>query len=270
MTQSSKELGNGAVRFALIRNRLRILHRLEAALDTPMALLGVVWLGLMVVELVRGLNGFGRDVLTLIWVVFILDFLLRLTIAPRKLTYLQRHWLTAIALLLPALRIFRFARVFRALATLRGLRLVRILSAINRGMRALGNTMQRRGFGYVLGITTIVTIAGAAGMLSFENQLPQGEGLHDFWTALWWTAMIITTMGTDYWPQTPEGRVLCLFLAIYAFAMFGYVTGTIATYFIDRDAQDANAEVAGQKSIDTLRAEIAALREEIRSLKTRE
>jgi len=70
-------------------------------------------------------------------------------------------------------------------------------------------------------------------------------------------------MGSAYWPHTPEGRTLCLFLAIYAFAVFGYVTGTIATYFIGRDAADASAEVAGQESIDLLRAEVTALREEI-------
>jgi len=34
--------------------------------------------------------------------------------------------------------------------------------------------------------------------------------------ALWWTAMIMTTMGSQYWPQTIEGRMLCVFLALYA------------------------------------------------------
>ena len=258
-----KESENGTVHFALTRNRLQVLRRLEAGLDMPMAFLGMVWLGLMVTEMVWGLPGLGVHIATLIWGVFILDFLLRLTLAPRKLPYLQRNWLTAIALFLPALRIVRFGRMFRVLARLRGLQLVRILSSINRGMKALGKAMQRRGFGYVLGLTAIVTVAGAAGMLSFESRVPQQDGLHDFWTALWWTAMIVTTMGSAYWPHTPEGRTLCLFLAIYAFAVFGYVTGTIATYFIGRDAADASAEVAGQESIDLLRAEVTALREEI-------
>lgn len=37
--------------------------------------------------------------------------------------------------------------------------------------------------------------------------------------------------------------MLCLFLAIYAFAAFGYVTGTIATYFIGRDTEEDNAAI---------------------------
>ncbi len=44
-------------------------------------------------------------------------------------------------------------------------------------------------------------------------------------------------MGSDYWPRTPEGRILCLLLALYAFAVFGYVTATLASYFIGRDAE---------------------------------
>jgi len=49
--------------------------------------------------------------------------------------------------------------------------------------------------------------------------------------------MIMTTMGSQYWPQTPEGRMLCLFLALYAFAVFGYVTAAIATFFIGLDTK---------------------------------
>jgi voltage-gated potassium channel len=55
-------------------------------------------------------------------------------------------------------------------------------------------------------------------------------------------------------------------LALYAFAVFGYVTATLASFFIGRDAEDERGELAGQKSINELRAEIAALREEIRAL----
>lgn len=252
--------------FALIKNRLQILHRVENALETPMALLGVVWLVLMVVELVWGLNEAGQIGGTTIWILFIADFLLRLLLAPRKVRYLRRNWLTAVALVLPALRIVRFARVFRTLSRLRGLRLVRILGSINRSMKALGKTMRRRGFGYVVVLTLIVTVAGAAGMLSFEQELGAESGLDNFWTALWWTAMLVTTMGSEYWPRSPEGRALCLFLAIYAFAVFGYVTGTIATFFVGRDAADADAELASQQSIDALRQEITLLRDEIRAI----
>lgn len=134
-------------------------------------------------------------------------------------------------------------------------------------MRALGASLNRRGFGYVVALTLLVTFAGAAGMYAFENEAP--SGLHSYGEALWWTAMIMTTMGSQYWPQTVEGRVVCVFLALYAFAVFGYVTAALATYFVGRDAENGAAEVAGSAQLITLREEIRALREEMRALAER-
>jgi voltage-gated potassium channel len=129
--------------------------------------------------------------------------------------------------------------------------------------------MSRRGFGYALLLTVLVTFVGAAGMYAFERDPAGGRGLNDYGTALWWTAMLFTTMGSEYWPQTAEGRVLCLLLAVYAFAVFGYVTATIATFFIGRDADDARGEVAGQKSIDALQREVRELSALVRQLSAR-
>jgi voltage-gated potassium channel len=174
---------------------------------------------------------------TIIWVVFIIDFAVKLILAPDKVDYFKGNWLTAISLLLPALRIFRVFRAFRLLRLARagrGLRLVRVVSSLNRGMKALGASLSRRGFGYVAALTLLVTFAGAAGMYAFENTAPGGP--KNYVESLWWTAMIMTTMGSGYWPQTAEGRVLCVFLALYAFGVFGYMTAALATFFVGRDA----------------------------------
>ena len=252
---------------ALDRERFRLLRQIEQKLEMPMVLLGLAWLVLLVIDLTRGLTAGLELAGTIIWVAFLLDFALKFTLAPRKWSYVKRNWLTVIALAVPALRVFRVARAFavlRAARAARGVRLVRVVGSLNRGMRALGATMGRRGFGYVIALTTIVTLAGAAGMYAFENANPDGRGLNDYGAALWWTAMIMTTMGSEYWPQTAEGRVLCVLLALYAFAVFGYVTATLASFFIGRDAENDETEVAGERSIQSLRAEIAALRAEIR------
>jgi voltage-gated potassium channel len=148
----------------------------------------------------------------------------------------------------------------------RGLRLVRLISSLNRGMRALGESLQRRGFGYVILLSILVAITGKAGMYAFENRIP--NGLNSYGEALWWTAMIMTTMGSQYWPQTFEGRVLCFFLALYAFGIFGYVTATLASFFIGRDADNSDAEVAGARELAALRKELIALRNEIQSHQT--
>jgi voltage-gated potassium channel len=254
---------------ALDRERSEVLQQLEDWLEMPMLVLGFVWLALFIIEIIWGLNPFLQAISITIWIIFILDFLLKLAIAPHKPAYIKSNWLTAISLLLPALRTFRIIQVVKILRTaraVRGLQLLRVMTRANRGMRVLAASVSRRGFGYVVGLTMIVTLLGAAGMYAFENEVPVETGLHNYGTALWWTAMLITTMGSEYWPKTPEGRILCFFLALYAFAVFGYVTATLATFFIDRDADDNEAEIAGAKSIQLIQGEITALRQEIQEL----
>ena len=45
-----------------------------------------------------------------VWIIFILDFAIEFTLAPRKLRYLKSNWLTAVSLLVPALRVLRIIR----------------------------------------------------------------------------------------------------------------------------------------------------------------
>ncbi len=232
------------------------LQQLQDWLEKPMLVLSFVWLALLAVELVWGLNRALWLLGQAIWAVFLVEFALSLALAPAKLRYVRDNWLKALALLAPALRILRLARFVRVARAARGLRLLRVVGSVNRGMNALGTAMSRRGFGYALALTLVVTLAGSAGMYAFEREAP-GGGFDSYATALWWTAMMITTMGSEYWPKTPDGRVLCLFLALYAFAVFGYVTAALATFFIGRDAGSEGT---------ALKAEISALRAEVRQL----
>ena len=248
--------------------RLAALVQLEAWLERPMQVLGFVWLALLVLELTRGLSPLLTALSTAIWVVFIADFGIRLALAPEKRRYLRSNLLTVVSLLVPAFRVLRFARTFRVLrasSTLRGVRLVKVVGSLNRGMHALGRSMGRRGLGYVLVLTLLVTLGGAAGMYAFERDVPAGA-MHDYPTALWWTAMMMTTMGSEYWPRTPEGRALCVLLAVYAFAVFGYVTASLATYFVGRDAEAGDTELAGAAAIEALRADVSALAAEVRAV----
>jgi voltage-gated potassium channel len=256
----------GSTASSLERERWRVLLRIQRWLEVPMLVLGAVWLGLLVMELTRGLSPFAEHVGTAIWIVFIADFALRLALAPRKGRYLRRNWLTAASLALPALRVLRvfaLARALRVARVARGLRLVKVVGSLNRGMRTLDRVLRRRGFGYVVALTVLVALVGAAGMHALEREA-SGGSLDGYGEALWWTGMILTTLGSDYWPRTPEGRLLTLLLSVYAVSVFGYIAATLASYFVERDAEQTRRGVAGQASVDALRGEIAALRDELR------
>jgi voltage-gated potassium channel len=248
--------------------RRELLEQLEDRLETPMLLLGFVWLGLLVWEFVapKGLSAPLETLGTVIWVIFLVDFAIKWALAPDKWRYLRTNWLTALSLLVPALRVFRIVRVVRLLrvaGAARGLRLFRLISSLNRGMKALSNAMGRRGVGYIVALTALITLAGAAGMFAFENG---AKGFQNYGQSLWWTAMMMTTSGSEYWPKSSEGRALCFLLSLFAFTIFGYITATLATFFVGRDAQNAEAELAGAQDMRELRDEIAALRDEIRGL----
>jgi voltage-gated potassium channel len=63
-----------------------------------------------------------------------------------------------------------------------------------------------------------------------------------------------------------QGRVLCVLLALYAFTVFGYVTATLATFFVDREAASPESDIPDQKGIEALQREVAGLRSEIQAL----
>jgi voltage-gated potassium channel len=197
-----------AEREQLRRERFELLRRLEGWLETPMLVLAFVWLVLLVLELTRGESRLFSQLGTGIWIVFVVDFAVKLVLAPDKSDYFKSNWLTV-----------------------------------------------------------LVTFAGAAGMYAFEREAPGGPS--SYGESLWWTAMIMTTLGSQFWPHTGEGRVLCVALAFYAFGVFGYVTATLATFFVGRDATRSDAELAGAEQLAGLRTDVSALREEVRAL-TRE
>jgi voltage-gated potassium channel len=231
----------------LQEERWRLLEEVTTFLDKPLVALSFAWLILMILDFTEGLRPAMMIIFNIIWGLFILDFILEFWIAPNRLEYLKKNWLTAISIALPAFRILQAFRAFQflRLARLTGsVSLIRLVTSIRRGMSAVNRTLVKRGFGYVVILSTIVIFSGAAGMAHFENMetLKQAgyvnvNGFHGYGDALWWTAMIMTTMGSEYWPKTPEGRLLCWVLAMYSFTVFGYITATLASHFIQTDQE---------------------------------
>ena len=134
----------------------------------------------------------------------------------------------------------------------------------NRSMNALRRTLERRKFGYVAVLTLLVVGLGAAGMLNFEPAVEVHGGFTSYGDALWWTAMLLTSIGSDFWPQTTEGRVLTMLLSIYGLAVFGYITAAFASFFVGRDAEERSGPIAGQADLARLIREVEALRLELK------
>lgn len=252
----------------LHEERRELLRHLDRLTDGPMTVLSFVWLALLALDLTQGLSPGLQLLSDVIWGLFVLDFLLSFTVAPDKGAYLRSNWITLVSLFLPALRVLRVfpaLRAVRLLRATRSLNLVRLLTSLNRGFRAAGRAMRRRGVGYAALLTLLVALAGAAGMLAFEDVPAAREsGLTGYASWLWWTAMTLVTMGADYFPKTAEGRALGWLLALYGFAVFGYLTASVASFFV---GSDQNAQQEEEITNAVLRQELSAVRGEMANLR---
>jgi voltage-gated potassium channel len=61
-----------------------------------------------------------------------------------------------------------------------------------------------------------------------------GSRLGDYGEAFWWTAYTMTT-GAPHAPATAEGKVIGWLLSLFGLGVFGYLTATLASHFIERD-----------------------------------
>ena len=215
--------------------------QLSDIVEICLTILALAFLGLLVVEYALQLPPDQARWLELagwlIWVVFAVDFVVRLALAESKREYLRHNWLTVLALLLPAFRVFR---LFRAVRAFRSLRLARLVTGANRGARALRRVVGFAGAGYVVVLTVVIWLLGAAGIVYLER-CQDGASITSFTDALWWTATTLIQQGSEQHPVTAEGRVLAVLIMIFALAISGYITAVLAAYLLGRRQDETGA-----------------------------
>ena len=95
--------------------------------------------------MVSGLSSFEDTLIIVIWIIFVLEFLLKLFIAPRRLRFLKDNWITLIALLVPALRVLRLFRAVTLLNSVRVVNSTKIIRAVTSGKRFFSSLKEAQG-----------------------------------------------------------------------------------------------------------------------------
>lgn len=249
-----------AKRVAVRSERFELLENVQSILEPAMTALGFCFLILLLLDYTSsGISARNQawisTALQVIWGIFLLDFIFRFLIAPAKGEFLRQNWFAALSLALPFLRPFR---AFRAVRVLRSISLVRLLGGINRGIRVLRKITRGRQFAYVGGLTVLVTLAGGVGVLYFDRDTPNAP-IQTFGDALWWSAAMVTTINNEKYVVSTEARIIAILIRVFAVSVFGFITASIASYFIG-SAEATEAKAEGDAA---LRDEIAALREEL-------
>lgn len=223
--------------------RYRLIIQLERLLDGPATYLAFVFAAALAVELIvtaqgeqpAPLLGWLQDA---IWIFFILHFVLAMLIAPDRLLYVRRHWLTVLSLAVPFLRVIR---VFRVVTALRAIRLIRVFSGINRTANSLLTALSWNQLGLAIGLSLTVIFLGSAGVYAFEAEDPVSP-IRSYAEAVWWAAATLSTGGAASEPVTLGGRVIALFVMIAGLVLFGYVAGLLGALLFERRRQRQRAD----------------------------
>ena len=223
--------------------------------DIPLTVAAAIFLAAYAWEVIANLKPpadlLPEVVMWIIWAMFVVDFVVNLVLAERRVRWFFTHFYDFLIVALPALR------------PLRLLRLVTLLTFLQRGA---GRALRGRVVIYAAGASLILVFVAALAELDVERNAP-GSHIHSFGDAIWWACVTITSVGYgDVTPVTVEGRFIAVGVMIAGIALIGSVTATLASFFIDRVADSTKEE--GDETLAAvaqLSAEIAALRAELRS-----
>ena len=185
------------------------------------------------------------------WAVFIIDYLVRVSLSDRRRKYVLRNLPDLLVLVVP---------VFRPLRLLRLLVLLKVLN------RQAADSLRGRVAVYVTGSAALIIFCAALSVLDAERG-HRGANIETFGDALWWATTTVTTVGYgDRYPVTAQGRLIAVALMLAGIALIGVVTASFASWLIDRVRQVEQASQAVTAAdLDALRAEIVALRDQLQT-----
>ncbi|MGW4330480.1 potassium channel family protein [Nocardia sp. NPDC004573] len=191
----------------------------------------------------------GEAVLWGTWFAFAVDYAVRWYLAKPRWRWFVRH-------------LYEFAIV--ALPLLRPLRLLRLLTMINVLQRSVGGALRGRIIAYTAGSTLLLIFVASLAMLDTERNAV-GATITTFPDALWWSATTVTTVGYgDYAPVTGTGRLVAVGLMVGGIALLGVVTATLASWIIQRVAEeDEVSQSATRAQVTELTEQIVAMRLEL-------
>jgi voltage-gated potassium channel len=189
------------------------------------------------------------------WLVFVVDYVVRLALASDRRRFFTTHLLDLAVVAFPLLR------------PLRLLVLVRALGVLN---RAAGSSLRGRVATYVAGSTVLVLFVASLAVLDAERDA-EGSRITSFGDAVWWAFTTVTTVGYgDRYPVTATGKLVAVGLMLAGIALLGVVTASFASWLLDRVAEaEEESQAATRRDVHLLTDEVSALRAEIATLRQR-
>ncbi len=158
-------------------------------------------------------------VLALVWLMFFVDYVVRLVLAEEKWKFVRQHPVDLASVLLPIARPFRLLTDLYKLPFLRG---------------DSGGRLRRRVIITAATFVVLFIYVIALAVYSVERGAP-GSNIDSFGNAVWWACVTMATVGYgDYYPVTITGRMLAVVLMMGGVAIVGTASATIVSYLNER------------------------------------
>ncbi len=160
-------------------------------------------------------------IITLTWVMFIVDYFARLALSKPRGAWFRSHLASLGMVLIPALRPVRLLDAFTRIAAFR---------------RTAGTTLRARLLIYGIGSALLLIWYISLVVLQFERHAP-GANILNFGDAVWWAFCTITTVGYgDYTPVTHAGRIAAIVLMAGGVVLVGVIVATISSAVTEKAA----------------------------------
>ncbi|GKT11530.1 MAG: voltage-gated potassium channel [Thiomicrorhabdus sp.] len=179
-------------------------------------------------ELYRLLRGIEIFVV----VVFTIEYILRIVLTDKKLTYIFSFYglidlLSILPFYLTTTVSLQALKMLRLLRLLRILKLVRYNQALVRISRAIYLVKEELMLFSI--VTLMLLYLSAMGIYHFEH-VAQPENFRSIFDSLWWSVVTLTTVGYgDIYPVTDGGRIFTFFMLMLGLGIVAIPTGIIAS-----------------------------------------
>ncbi len=237
------------------------LHELGLITNRVLLILSILLFALLIGDFLFSLNWwlFTEALYLVLWITFVIEFVAKLLYAKDKLKYLRSEFLVIFIIIFPFLRPLKVFPATRWALVIFAQQIETRFPLLKR-LRVLE----------IILVSTILVVLSADLFLLFETGAD--TKFRTFGDALWFSVVSVATVGYgDVYPQSTPGRILASILIIFGFSVFGLVTATISSYFVEQNIQSGRRREKREhteliEEEDTVEGKVDRLLQKINSL----
>lgn len=202
----------------------------------------IVWISIDTFERVNFLNNHSYMAFQFwVCVVFIIDFFVEMHYSDDKWRFF-RHRLLFLLLSIPYLNIINQMDIHLSHDALYFVRFI----PLARGALALSIVISYLSSNAVTSLfmsylVIMILVAYFCSLIFYQREAGVNPQVNSYWTALWWSAMNLSTVGCDISPVTVSGKIVAVILPVTGMVIFPLFTVYLTDY-VTRQLKKGRAE----------------------------